>query len=180
MTFLPNFCVVAKKYNAASWFVLECRPLKESLLQSMSSGTCFSGRRISIGSDGWSVAAVEAERRHPQYKNQSFLRRTVIDMSDLELSKHSFLAELGIEAENLGVFNGDKWCGSGPVITTYNPTTGAPIARVKGVRTYIRPLINSFRKQSSWRLYSANGDFERIQKSEFPVLLVPTNIHPSL
>lgn len=55
-------------------------------------------------------------------------------MSDLEFSKHSFLAELGLEAENNGVFNGDKWVGSGPVITSYNPTTGAPLARVKGVR----------------------------------------------
>lgn len=53
---------------------------------------------------------------------------------ELEFAKHSFLAELGIEAENLGVFNGEKWVGSGPVITTYNPTTGNPIARVKGVR----------------------------------------------
>jgi len=57
--------------------------------------------------------------------------------AELEFAKHAFLAELGIEAENLGVFNGDKWCGSGPVITTYNPSTGHPIARVKGVRTHI-------------------------------------------
>lgn len=55
-------------------------------------------------------------------------------MADLEFSKHAFLAELGLEAENFGVFNGDNWVGSGPVITSYNPTTGAPLARVKGVR----------------------------------------------
>jgi aldehyde dehydrogenase family 7 protein A1 len=60
---------------------------------------------------------------------------------ELEFSQHKFLAELGIEAENLGVFNGEKWVGSGPVITTYNPSTGRPIARVKGVRTLICTAI---------------------------------------
>lgn len=73
-------------------------------------------------------------------------------MSDLEYSKHSFLADLGIEAENLGVFNGKEWVGSGPVITSYNPTTGAPIARIKGVRTMtILPIQRAcFRLQQSW------------------------------
>jgi hypothetical protein len=52
----------------------------------------------------------------------------------LEFASHKFLAELGIEEENLGVFNGEKWIGSGPVITSRNPTTGNPIARIKGVR----------------------------------------------
>lgn len=64
-------------------------------------------------------------------------------MADLEFSKHSFLAELGLSAENLGVFNGEKWVGSGPVITTYNPATGNPIARVKGVRTF---FVSSMRR----------------------------------
>lgn len=49
--------------------------------------------------------------------------------SNLTFNKYPFLKELGLREENHGVFNG-KWCGSGPQITSYNPSTNEPIARV--------------------------------------------------
>jgi len=35
-----------------------------------------------------------------------------------------FLKELGIEEENFGCFDGKKWCGSGPIHYSVNPSTG--------------------------------------------------------
>jgi len=46
----------------------------------------------------------------------------------LTFNEHPFLKDLGLSDENPGVFHG-KWGGSGDFVTTYNPTTGAPIAR---------------------------------------------------
>lgn len=57
-----------------------------------------------------------------------------MSQQDYEYSKHSFLKELGIEEENLGCFNGE-WFGNGDFISTYNPGTGMPIARIRGVCT---------------------------------------------
>jgi hypothetical protein len=41
-----------------------------------------------------------------------------------------FLKELGLEEENPGVYCG-KWAGSGELLTSYNPSTGKHIARVR-------------------------------------------------
>lgn len=41
-----------------------------------------------------------------------------------------FLKELGLSEENAGVYCG-SWMGSGDVLTSYNPATGKPIARVR-------------------------------------------------
>jgi len=48
----------------------------------------------------------------------------------LTYNQYPFLKELGIEEENLGVYNG-KWFGSGDSYVTYNPTDNKPIARIK-------------------------------------------------
>ena len=45
-------------------------------------------------------------------------------------SKYPFLTELGLSEYNYGVFNG-KWCGNGPEIQTYSPTTNEEIATIK-------------------------------------------------
>eukprot|EP00795_Rhopilema_esculentum_P006190 gene6190-11593_t len=45
--------------------------------------------------------------------------------------KYGFLKELGLAEENLGVFAGGKWVGSGEWITSYFPGTGEAIAKVK-------------------------------------------------
>jgi len=52
-------------------------------------------------------------------------------MSELTYKDYPFLKELDLNEDNLGVYYG-QWVGSGPVITSYNPTTGKPIARIKG------------------------------------------------
>lgn len=46
----------------------------------------------------------------------------------LTYSEYPFLKELGLEEENLGVYNG-KWGGSGEFLTAVSPTTGKPIAK---------------------------------------------------
>lgn len=46
----------------------------------------------------------------------------------LTYSEYPFLKELGLEEENLGVYNG-KWGGSGDFLTAISPTTGKPIAK---------------------------------------------------
>lgn len=51
-------------------------------------------------------------------------------MSDLTFHKYPFLAELGLKEENAGCYNG-KWCGSGDVVTSINPSTGEAIARIR-------------------------------------------------
>jgi aldehyde dehydrogenase family 7 protein A1 len=48
----------------------------------------------------------------------------------LSYSEYPFLKELGLEEENLGVYNG-KWSGSGEFLTCVSPTTAKPIARVR-------------------------------------------------
>lgn len=53
-------------------------------------------------------------------------------MSDLEYAQYPFLKELGIEEENLGVFNGE-WIANGPMADCLNPSTNKPICRVKTV-----------------------------------------------
>jgi hypothetical protein len=50
----------------------------------------------------------------------------------LSYNEYPFLKELGLQEENLGVFNG-KWFGSGDTYVTYNPSDNRPIARVKAV-----------------------------------------------
>jgi aldehyde dehydrogenase family 7 protein A1 len=45
------------------------------------------------------------------------------------LNKYPFLSQLGLKAENDGVYNG-KWQGSGEKVVSYNPATNEPIASV--------------------------------------------------
>ena len=47
------------------------------------------------------------------------------------LSRHAFLAELGIQEENSGVYAGQWLDASGPVIESKSPATGEVIARVR-------------------------------------------------
>jgi hypothetical protein len=64
------------------------------------------------------------------------------NMAELTFSQFSFLKDLGIEEENMGCYNG-KWFGNGPVYTTLNPSTGKPLARIRGVCTYLLVSISS-------------------------------------
>ena len=42
----------------------------------------------------------------------------------LTYNAYAFLKDLGIEEENFGCFDGKKWCGSGPILYSVNPSTG--------------------------------------------------------
>jgi aldehyde dehydrogenase family 7 protein A1 len=44
--------------------------------------------------------------------------------SELSYDDFPFLKDLGIEKENLGVFNGKKWTGNGARMASVNPGTG--------------------------------------------------------
>lgn len=48
----------------------------------------------------------------------------------LTVGKYPFLSSLGIQERNFGCYDGSKWMGSGPKVTTYNPSTGEPLAEI--------------------------------------------------
>jgi hypothetical protein len=50
----------------------------------------------------------------------------------LTFDRHPFLRELGLAQDNPGVYHG-RWGGRGPVVTSVNPATNEPIARVTTV-----------------------------------------------
>ncbi|KDO29088.1 hypothetical protein SPRG_06143 [Saprolegnia parasitica CBS 223.65] len=50
--------------------------------------------------------------------------------STLTFSKYPFLKELGLQEENLGVFDGE-WFGNGPVFNSVNPATNEIIAKTR-------------------------------------------------
>jgi len=49
----------------------------------------------------------------------------------VENTKYAWLGELGLSAENGGVFTGSAWGGSGPVVTSRCPANNQDIARVR-------------------------------------------------
>lgn len=71
----------------------------------------------------------------------------------LTASKYPFLKELGISEHNHGVFDGKKWCGSGEVWTSINPSTGKPIATIQhgNAADYERCLENMSAVQRQWQ-----------------------------
>ncbi len=64
-----------------------------------------------------------------------------------------FLAELGIEEVNAGVYNG-AWGGSGSLVTSHSPATGKPIARVRQstVEEYESCIAAMVAAQEAWQL----------------------------
>jgi hypothetical protein len=58
----------------------------------------------------------------------------------LSFKRYPFLTELGLQEDNLGVFNG-KWFGSGSVHTCISPIDNQPVARVTQVFTACAALI---------------------------------------
>lgn len=49
----------------------------------------------------------------------------------LTFNQYPFLKELGLAEENLGCYRKGEWVANGNWITSYNPTNGKPIARVR-------------------------------------------------
>jgi hypothetical protein len=66
-----------------------------------------------------------------------------------------FLAELGIGAENPGMYNG-TWGGTGALLTSVNPTTGKPIATIRQatVEEYEGCVTAMTAAQEMWQLVS--------------------------
>jgi len=51
--------------------------------------------------------------------------------TELEFDKYPFLKELGLTKDNLGCYCGSSFFANGEWITSINPATGKPIARVR-------------------------------------------------
>lgn len=66
--------------------------------------------------------------------------------------KHSFLADLGIEKQNKGVFYGE-WCGSGKIVDSIDPATGDVIASVQEgtLQEYDNAVQAALEAQKEWR-----------------------------
>jgi aldehyde dehydrogenase family 7 member A1 len=98
--------------------------------------------------------------------------------SSLTFSKYDFLKELGLKEEgNLGVWDGQKWCGNGSEITSYNPATGEPIATVRtaSVDDYEQCIKNMQSAKKEWASLPApkRGEIIRQLGNEFRRKLKP-------
>jgi aldehyde dehydrogenase family 7 protein A1 len=51
--------------------------------------------------------------------------------SDCVYDQYPFLKELGIEKENLGCYNGEKWVGDGDILKCVNPHNNKVVATIK-------------------------------------------------
>jgi aldehyde dehydrogenase family 7 protein A1 len=76
--------------------------------------------------------------------------------SDLSFHEYPFLAELGLQEENAGMYNG-SWGGSGALLTSVNPATGRPIARIRQatVEEYESCVSAMIAAQEAWQLLPA-------------------------
>lgn len=97
------------------------------------------------------------------FSNSVSLSSAVRSMS--LLSKYRFLEELGLESENPGVYNG-KWGGSGEMVTSYDPSTGDPIAsvRVGTVEDYHSTVQAMNAAQKQWRSMPAPARGEIVRQ----------------
>jgi aldehyde dehydrogenase family 7 member A1 len=55
----------------------------------------------------------------------------MVDSVPLTYSQYPFLAELGLEEVNLGVYHSGEWTANGPEFTSINPHDNKPIAKLK-------------------------------------------------
>lgn len=56
-------------------------------------------------------------------------------MESATVDQFDFLKEFGITAENKGCYFNGKWCGSGEVLKSFNPSSGELIATTIGTST---------------------------------------------
>ena len=86
--------------------------------------------------------------------------------SPLTYASYPFLAELGIGADNAGVFDGSVWGGSGPTQLCLCPTTGAPIARVTTASEadYERAVAAAHSARVAWAEMPAPARGEIVRK----------------
>lgn len=67
--------------------------------------------------------------------------------------KYAWLKSLGIQEQNPGVFDGDSWHGSGPVVESRSPANGRPIALVQegSVAELENTILKSLEAWKAWR-----------------------------
>jgi hypothetical protein len=51
--------------------------------------------------------------------------------SEYTFKQHAFLKDLGIGFENLGCYDGKKWCGSGKHMNSINPTSSGARSQIQ-------------------------------------------------
>jgi aldehyde dehydrogenase family 7 protein A1 len=88
----------------------------------------------------------------------------------LTFHKYPFLAELGLTEDNLGCYNG-TWFGHGEVVTSINPASGEPIARIHcgTAEDYEACIQSMIAAQTQWALTPApiRGEIVRQMGEEF-------------
>ena len=84
----------------------------------------------------------------------------------LTYASYPFLAELGIGADNSGVFDGSAWGGSGPSQLCLCPATGAAIARVTTATAadYERAVAAAHGARTAWAAVPAPARGEVVRK----------------
>jgi len=127
-----------------------------------------------------SLALTTARVHHAAHTTHLNLARLASSSSSSSLTfgKYSFLKELGLSAEgNHGVWDGEKWGGSGSEVTSYNPATGEPIATVRtaSIDDYERCLKNIETAKKEWRSLPTpkRGDIIRQLGNEFRKKIKP-------
>ncbi|XP_019860319.1 PREDICTED: alpha-aminoadipic semialdehyde dehydrogenase-like [Amphimedon queenslandica] len=85
--------------------------------------------------------------------------------------EYQWLKELGLQEKNPGVYDGTKWCGSGPVIDSISPINGRPIAAIQegNKDDYNNAVINSMNAWKIWREVPGplRGNIVREMNEEF-------------
>ncbi|EGR30325.1 hypothetical protein IMG5_134990 [Ichthyophthirius multifiliis] len=67
-------------------------------------------------------------------------------------NKYPFLKELGLEEKMGGCFDGEKWCGSGELFQSINPSTNEIVAEIKGasLQEYENSTQNMLKAKNLW------------------------------
>ncbi|XP_019863581.1 PREDICTED: alpha-aminoadipic semialdehyde dehydrogenase-like, partial [Amphimedon queenslandica] len=85
--------------------------------------------------------------------------------------EYQWLKELGLQEKNPGVYDGNKWCGSGSVIDSISPINGRPIAAIQegNKDDYNNAVINSMNAWKIWREVPGplRGNIVREMNEEF-------------
>lgn len=77
------------------------------------------------------LSAFSKQEQQSIYYSFHYQQRRMASILVQNRSKYGFLAELGLVDENQGVFDGQEWKGSGPIVDSLSPATNEVIARVK-------------------------------------------------
>lgn len=99
----------------------------------------------------------------------------------VRVGARQFLAELGLEEENAGVYNG-SWGGSGALLTSHSPATGRPIARVRQatIEEYESCLAAMTAAQETWQLVRKRHLNPKLATAAFnvPARVMPVSAPP--